>query len=104
MHYVAAMLFFVVFGNKVVRWIDGSETCYLFWLFSGKVEVLAAFGALSVLALFAYWSRLGRALIFRVGLNCLCTRILGARAVSLGSDRVANRGQRAIFANIRNNC
>jgi hypothetical protein len=61
-HYVAAMLFFVVFGDNVVRWIDGSETSYWFWLMSGKVEVLAAFGALSVLALFAYWLRLGRVL------------------------------------------
>jgi hypothetical protein len=52
-HYVAAMLFFVVFGDNVVRWIDGSETSYWFWLLSGKGEVLA---------LFAYWSRLGRAL------------------------------------------
>ena len=61
-HYVAAMLFFVVFGDNVVRWIDGSETSYWFWLLSGKVEVLAVFGALSVLALFSYWSRLGRVL------------------------------------------
>ena len=61
-HYVAAMLFFVVFGDNLVRWIDGSETSYWFWLMSGKVEVLAAFGALSVLALFAYWLRLGRVL------------------------------------------
>jgi len=61
-HYVAAMLFFVVFGDNVVRWIDGSETSYWFWLMSGKVEVLAAFGVLSVLALFAYWLRLGRVL------------------------------------------
>ena len=61
-HYVAAMLFFIVFGDNVVRWIDSSETSYWFWLFSGKVEVLAAFGALSVLALFAYWLRIGRVL------------------------------------------
>ena len=61
-HYVTAMLFFVVFGDNVVRWIDGSETSYWFWLMSGKVEVLAAFGVLSVLALFAYWLRLGRVL------------------------------------------
>ena len=61
-HYVAAMLFFVVFGDKLVRWIEGSETSYWFWLMSGKVEVLAAFGVLSVLALFAYWLRLGRVL------------------------------------------
>ena len=61
-HYVAAMLFFIVFGDNVVRWIDSSETSFWFWLFSGKVEVLAAFGALSVLALFAYWLRIGRVL------------------------------------------
>ncbi|MGB5300089.1 MAG: hypothetical protein WBN48_15305 [Thiogranum sp.] len=61
-HYVAAMLFFVVFGDNVVRWIEGSDTFYWFWLFSGKGESLAVFGVLSVLALFAYWSRLGRVL------------------------------------------
>ena len=61
-HYVAVMLFFVVFGDNVVRWIDGSETSYWFWLMSGKLEVLAAFGVLSVMALFAYWLRLGRVL------------------------------------------
>jgi hypothetical protein len=46
----------------VVRWIEGSETSYWFWLFSGKGESLAVFGALSVLALFLYWSRLGQVL------------------------------------------
>ena len=61
-HYVAAILFFIVFGDNVVRWIEGSETSYWFWLFSGKGESLAVFGVLSVLALFAYWSRLGRVL------------------------------------------
>jgi hypothetical protein len=61
-HYVAAMLFFVIFGDNVVRWIEGSETSHWFWLLSGEVEALAVFGVFSVLALFAYWSRLGRAL------------------------------------------
>ena len=61
-HYVVAMLFFIVFGDNVVRWIEGSETSHWFWLLSGKGEALAVFGALSVLALFAHWSRLGRAL------------------------------------------
>ena len=61
-HYVAAMLFFIVFGDNVVRWIEGSETSHWFWLLSGKGEAVAVFGALSVLALFLYWSRLGRAL------------------------------------------
>ena len=61
-HYVSAMLFFVIFGDSVVRWIEGSETSHWFWLLSGDIEVLAGFGVLSVLALFAYWSRIGRAL------------------------------------------
>ena len=61
-HYIAAMLFFVVFGDNVVRWIEGSETSQWFWLFSGKFEVLVVFGALSVFALFSYWLRLGRVL------------------------------------------
>jgi len=61
-HYVAAMLFFVVFGDNMVRWIEGSETSHWSWLFSGKDETLAVFGSLSVLALFSYWSRLGRVL------------------------------------------
>jgi hypothetical protein len=61
-HYVAVMLFFIIFGDNAVRWIEGGETSYWFWLFSGKREALAVFGALSVLALFSYWSRLGRAL------------------------------------------
>jgi hypothetical protein len=56
------MLFFVVFGDNMVRWIEGGETSYWFWLLSGKAEALVVFGALSVLALFSYWSRLGRAL------------------------------------------
>ena len=61
-HYVMAMLFFIVFGDNVVRWIEGSATAHWFWLLSGKGEALAVFGTLSVLALFAHWSRLGRAL------------------------------------------
>ena len=61
-HNVAAMLFFIIFGDNAVRRIEGSETSHWFWLFSGKGEVLAIFAALSVLALFLYWSRLGRVL------------------------------------------
>ena len=61
-HYVLAMLFFIVFGDNVVRWIEGSETSHWFWLLSGKGKALIVFGALSVLALFAHWTKLGRAL------------------------------------------
>jgi hypothetical protein len=42
--------------------IEGSETSHWFWLLSGEIEMLAVFGVLSVLALVAYWSRIGRAL------------------------------------------
>ncbi len=59
-HYVAAMLFFIVFGDNVVRCIEGSETSHWFWLLSGKVEALVVFGVLSVFALLLYWSKLGR--------------------------------------------
>ena len=31
-HYVAAMLCFVIFGDNVVRWLEGSETSRWFWL------------------------------------------------------------------------
>jgi hypothetical protein len=46
-HYVAAMLFFVVFGDNLVRWIEGSETSQWFWLVSGKIESLAVSGVRS---------------------------------------------------------
>jgi len=39
-HYVATMLFFVVFGDNLVHWIEGSETSHWFWLFTGKIEAL----------------------------------------------------------------
>ena len=61
-HYIAAMIFFVVFGDNLVRCIEGSETSQWFWLFSGKSEVIVVFGSLSVFALFSYWTRLGRVL------------------------------------------
>jgi hypothetical protein len=32
-----------VFGDNVVRWIEGSETSYWFWLLSGRKEGLALF-------------------------------------------------------------
>ena len=46
-HYVAAMLFFVIFGDNVVRWIEGSETSHWFWLLSGKGPC-SAFSACSL--------------------------------------------------------
>ena len=61
-HYMAVIIFFIIFGDNVVRWVEGSETSQWFLIFSGKLEMLTVFGALSVLALFSYWSRLGRVL------------------------------------------
>ena len=58
-HYIAAILFFVVFGDNLIRWIEGNEASRWFWLFPGKVEVLVIFGALSVLALFCTGQGLG---------------------------------------------
>ncbi|MCG6867127.1 MAG: hypothetical protein LJE58_17035, partial [Thiogranum sp.] len=43
--------------DSVFCTIRGSETSQWFWLFSGKIESLAVFGALSVIALFSYWPR-----------------------------------------------
>ena len=61
-HNIAAMLFFGVCGDKVVRWIEGSETSQWFWLLSGKNDAITVFGVLSMLALFSYWLKLGRSL------------------------------------------
>ena len=60
--YIAALLFFVVFGDNLVRWIEDNGTSYWFWLFSGKGGTVALFGVLSVISLFQYWFRLGRVL------------------------------------------
>ncbi len=45
------MLFFVVFADNAVRWLEGREDAYWFWLFSGDGKALAIFGSLSVLSL-----------------------------------------------------
>ena len=56
------MLFFAVFADNAVRWLEGQDTAYWFWLLSGRGEALAIFGFLGVLNLFLYWFRVGRAL------------------------------------------
>jgi hypothetical protein len=53
------MLFFVVFADNAVRWNEGTEEAYWFWLLSGTGEAVTIFGALSMLNLFVYWSRIG---------------------------------------------
>jgi len=47
-HYWISMLFFAVFADNAVRWLEGTDTAYWFWLFSGRGETLAIFGVLSV--------------------------------------------------------
>ncbi len=56
------MLFFAVFADNAIRWLDGQDTAYWFWLLSGKGETVAIFGVLSVLNPFFDWFRVGRAL------------------------------------------
>ena len=60
--YWISMLFFTVFADNAVRWLEGSEDAYWFWPFSGDSNVLAVFGGLSVLILFFYWSSIGQVL------------------------------------------
>ena len=60
--YWISMLFFAVFADNAIRWLDGQDTAYWFWLLSGKGETVAIFGVLSVLNPFFDWFRVGRAL------------------------------------------
>ena len=61
-HRWISMLFFVLFADNMVRWLDGTEEAYWFWLLSGAGGAVTIFGTLSVVNLFLYWSAIGRAL------------------------------------------
>lgn len=52
----AAMLFFLIFLDNLLRWIEGRGDSNWFWLCSGKLEILVLFGVLSLVAHFLYWS------------------------------------------------
>ena len=52
----AAMLFFLIFLDNLLRWIEGRGDSHWFWLCSGKLEILVVFGVLSLVAHFLYWS------------------------------------------------
>ena len=52
----AAMLSFLIFLDNLLRWIEGRGDSNLFWLCSGKIEVLVVFAVLSLVAHFLYWS------------------------------------------------
>ena len=53
---LAALIYFVIFLDNLVRWIEGGRESNWFWLFSGKMELVGVFGVLSLTAQFLYWS------------------------------------------------
>ena len=55
-YHFAAMLFFLIFLDNLLRWIEGRGDSNWFWLCSGKIEILVLFGVLSLVAHFLYWS------------------------------------------------
>jgi H+/Cl- antiporter ClcA len=54
----AAMLFFLIFVDNLLRRIEGRGDSNWFWLCSGKLEleILVLFGVLSLVAHSLYWS------------------------------------------------
>ncbi len=54
---IAALLFFFLFLDNLLRHIEG-QGWKAFWPCSGRFEVMVLFGMLSLLAHFAYWSRI----------------------------------------------
>jgi hypothetical protein len=54
-----SLLFFALFADKLVRWWEGAEGSYWFWLLSGRIEAVLIFAGLSVADLYLYWSRIG---------------------------------------------
>jgi hypothetical protein len=53
----AALLFFFLFADNLLRHIEG-QGWKEFWPCSGGFEVIVLYGMLSLLAHFAYWSRI----------------------------------------------
>ena len=58
-HYWAGLICVAGFGLNLVRWLEPAEASTGWWLLSGQVEVLLAFGAFAVISLWLYWSRIG---------------------------------------------
>ena len=58
-HYWAGLVFVAGFGLNIVRRLEPAEESTGWWLFSGQVEVLLAFGAFALVSLWLYWSRIG---------------------------------------------
>jgi hypothetical protein len=61
-HTWISLLIFALFADNLVRWWEGSEDSYWFWLLSGQIEAVLMFAGLSVADQFLYWSRMGRTL------------------------------------------
>ncbi len=59
-HTWISLLFFALFAENLIRWWEGTEGSYWFWLLSGQIEAVLIFAGLSVANLFLYWSRIGR--------------------------------------------
>ena len=55
-YHFASMLFFLIFVDNLLRWIEGGGDSNWFWLCSGKLEILVLFGVLSLAAQFLYWA------------------------------------------------
>jgi len=53
---LAAVVCFVIFGDNVLRRIEGPAETVEFWLSSGRWELIIVFGILSVVLQFLFWS------------------------------------------------
>ena len=58
-HYWAGLVFVAGFGLNIVHRLAPAEVSAGWWLLSGQVEVLLAYGACAVMSLWLYWSRIG---------------------------------------------
>jgi hypothetical protein len=57
--YWAGLVLWAGFVFNVVSRVEQTEASTGWWLCSGRVEVLIAFGTFSVISLWLYWSRIG---------------------------------------------
>jgi hypothetical protein len=58
-HYWAGFVLCASFVLNMMNRVERAEVSMGWWLFSGRVEVLIAFGAFSVISLWLYWARIG---------------------------------------------
>jgi hypothetical protein len=58
-HYWAGFVLCASFVLNMMNRVERAEVSTGWWLFSGRVEVLIAFGAFSVISLWLYWARIG---------------------------------------------